>query len=194
MLTHIRAVTLFAATTSALALPLAGPAAASPYFPDTPLPTGEFSLEKQSDGLFNQTKRSTVTINGASVIDGSKSVLAGGFSVQEKGSNPTDKFIAWCVDTLEYLSFGVKYEITDTPFLDANLNISAEKQSLITKLFDAAYDGVLAAIPDRKKSAGFQLALWEIVNETTRDTNGDLVFDVASGRFLRRQRHKVKRR
>ncbi len=179
------------ATATVLGLSLAGPIASSPYFPETPLPTGEFKLEKQASSIFDGVGDSRVKIHGENVSSSTGlEVLAGGFAVKIKDSSPADNFIAWCVDTFEYLDLRVRYEVTSDPFSGRDdPDINEAKQSLIANLFDTAYDTLLGAIPNDGESAAFQLALWEIVNETGRAldvTTGAFYATVRSGGVLTR--------
>lgn len=110
--------------------------------------------------------------NGTIVPGGS--VAAGGFDVKvTSGSlgvaHLATEFTAWCLDIAHNLALPSPYEATATPFSGKTLT-SAQKAD-IRRLFNTGYDvtkldkGTTAAGKDY--SAGFQLALWEIVNETS---------------------------
>ncbi|MDV7144975.1 VPLPA-CTERM sorting domain-containing protein [Tropicimonas sp. TH_r6] len=166
------------ATATVLSISLADQASSSPFIPESPLPTGEFTLEKQGSSYFTGVGSSSVRIIGNNVKGGALNVAAGGFAVKTTDGGSTNSFIAWCLDTFQYLDLGVKYEVTDTPFAGAHdPKINAAQQTLITKLFDTAFDTLVSKLRDNVASAAFQLALWEIVNET-----GDTL-DVMSGAF-----------
>lgn len=103
----------------------------------------------------------------------SENVLAGGFSMTgplHGGGNET--FTAWCLDIVTYMQKSANYVTTDSPF---QADLTATQKSNIEKLFETGFSGLDLTIG--KNSAGFQLALWELVYETGSS------FDLASGNF-----------
>ena len=97
-------------------------------------------------------------------------VLAGGFRLTDE-TNGAD-IIAWCLDIAHTLNLKGLYQITTAPF--SNTFTPAQK-NLIENLFETSYLGV--DLNNNHQSAGFQLALWELVYEGS----GDL--DVKDGTF-----------
>jgi hypothetical protein len=102
----------------------------------------------------------TVTNPGGS---GNISANVGGFRVNDAVQG---NFIAWCVDLLDTLSTPIlgAYTATTAPFDDA-WTISSATQTLIKGLFDTNYSAAL--VGNATQSAAFQLALWELVYETS---------------------------
>ena len=94
---------------------------------------------------------------------------AGGFSLK---ATPLGDFVAWCVDIAANLSLPNPYAKTDTPFALSGDDISS-KVSTIENLFETSYSTL--DLTSNVQSAGFQLALWEILYETSGsfDLDGD---------------------
>jgi len=99
-----------------------------------------------------------------------KTVRAGAFRVTDGVSN----FLAWCLDIANTLSLPAPYTITETPFAATTGALSATVQQNLTRLFNTAYTSV--DVNNNAQSAGFQLALWEVVNEGQ-------TFDITDGDF-----------
>jgi hypothetical protein len=96
------------------------------------------------------------------------SVAAGGFAVEVASgdlgiAHLADAFTAFCLDIGHNLSLPSSYEATTTPF--AGSTLSSAQRGAIRALFNTGYNP--AQLGDANYSAGFQLALWEIVNETS---------------------------
>lgn len=100
--------------------------------------------------------------------------VAGGFDMTDTSGLLGD-FVAWCLDMGAYLgtSGTHSYETTDTPFSNS-YGLGADGMARVQAVFDASYgDDVLA---NKTNSAGFQLALWEVVYDDGFDlTTGDLM-------------------
>lgn len=108
------------------------------------------------------------TVSGISNRAGTFS--AGGFRV----TDGTNSFVAWCLDVLHNLSLPGDYTATTTPFTNpGTVSLSQTQKTYITSLFTLNYNNAL--LGDSAKSAGFQLALWELVYETSSS------FDVLDG-------------
>ena len=84
---------------------------------------------------------------------------AGGFRV----TDGTNDFIAWCLDLVNNLSLPSVYSVTSTPFSNTTGTFSASVQHNLQRLFNTSYRDL--DLDDNVQSAGFQLALWEIVYE-----------------------------
>jgi hypothetical protein len=99
------------------------------------------------------------------------SPVAGGFLMQNT-SVPSDSFLAWCLDVQGWLTSPATYSLrtgTDFFYTEAgNVKIGA-----LERLATA----VLPYVNTKMESGAFQLAVWEIVNETA----GQYGFD--SGNF-----------
>lgn len=143
----------FSLTTSvaaaAVAVAFALPAAAAP-----------FEVSQQGSNVFggNGNLGTTVTWTG-----GTTGTTAGGFalSATELGGD----FVAWCLDIGHTLDLPGDYSITTTPF--AHSTIPGTTLAALQKLVNTAYTSVLAGLGNSAISAGFQLALWEILDETS---------------------------
>ncbi|MFN6978852.1 MAG: VPLPA-CTERM sorting domain-containing protein [Gemmobacter sp.] len=154
----------------ALTLPLAAPAAAS-----------VFTLEQTAANVHGTNGRTTVTITSTTPSVGPQSTSAGGFDLRVKagdtsGIAPLDaaaKFVAWCLDIAKTLSLPSSYAVTTAPF--AAQTLASQQKADIRRLFDTGYDTTM--LGNDAYSAGFQIALWEIVNETSGS------YDVNAGTF-----------
>jgi hypothetical protein len=90
-------------------------------------------------------------------------VRAGPFRMTDR----TDDFVLWCFDIAQAVGNHVTYTEVSNPLGDV-------RASLLNRLFTSYYSQVTTPL----NGAAFQVALWEIVNETI---GGDL--DVSSGAF-----------
>lgn len=126
--------------------------------------------------LFKQNDSDTFDGGGnlhVTVASPSANALAGGFRLKDQADN---SFIAWCLDILNTLSIptgGRDYTVTDTPF--AGDPLAGPRLDNVKGLFETAYSSV--DLTDDVQSAGFQLALWEVLYETYS------VFDLTTGTF-----------
>lgn len=99
------------------------------------------------------------------------SALAGGFRVTDGASD----FIAWCLDIATTLKLPSTYMQTANPFSASTGVLSASTRSSIGRLFGTGYSTL--DLNSNIESAGFQLALWEILYETSG------AFDLTAGTF-----------
>ena len=120
------------------------------------------TLGTQESNVFgtNGYRTGTITPGGG--------VAAGGFAVEVTSgdlgiAHLADSFTAFCLDIGHRLSLPSSYETTTTPF--AGITLSSAQQGAIRALFNTGYNP--AQLGNADFSAGFQLALWEIVNETS---------------------------
>lgn len=74
-----------------------------------------------------------------------------------------NRFAAFCLDIAQWLRLPSAYAVTRTPF--AHLALTSAQKGDIRALFNTGYDATL--LGGATYSAAFQLALWEIVNETS---------------------------
>ena len=114
------------------------------------------TLTKQQSDIFGGGGRATVS--GISNHPGI-SASAGGFRLNDG----TADLVAWCLDTLHFLNIPSVYEITETPFTDHLPVLDTTRIGNLQNLFDENYSDTLLA--DNTQSAGFQMALWEIIYE-----------------------------
>jgi hypothetical protein len=121
----------------------------------------------------------------AGTITPGGSVAAGGFDVKVTSGNfdlahLASEFTAWCLDIAHRLSLPSRYEVTATPFAGAPL--SSQQRGDILRLFNTGYDPTRLGTTNtgRDYSAGFQLALWEIVNESSTEEEG---YSLLNGTF-----------
>jgi hypothetical protein len=131
-------------------------------------PVAASTVTQQASDVFNGngSAGATITYNGSS-----RGVQAGGFALDsaDLGGN----FVGWCLDILHNLTLASNYEVTTQPFLGVLIPDSVLDN--IEALFNTAYAGL--TLSDDGQSAGFQLALWELLYET------DTQFDVTQGIF-----------
>lgn len=97
---------------------------------------------------------------------------AGGFALKGdiSGDSALESFTAWCVDITKSINLGYSYTVTNGTSLMTPTQIGN-----IQKLFNTALTGL--NLTSAANSAGFQLALWELVYET------GATFNVSSGGF-----------
>ena len=104
-------------------------------------------------------------------------VRAGGLALTTTGT-AAGSFVAWCLDIFHALDLPETYNITTTPFSQTSGTITPIRLANIQKLFNTGYSSLV--LTNAAQSAGFQLALWELLYETsgTRSlSNGNGVFD-----------------
>lgn len=161
-----------AALAAALAALAAAPAAATTFtlgFADTTSPIT----------AHNAYGKRNLTITGPS---GNITASVGAFDLKvTSGSHGVtglaNQFAAFCLDIARSLSLPSSYAVTATPF--AHMALSPGQKSDIAALFNTGYNAGL--LGGDTYSAGFQLALWEIVNETSGSYGlGDGAFKVTS--------------
>lgn len=134
-----------------------------------PAVAGAFTVNYQNSGnVFGGAGGNAyapVTINSTTGPDvGPLAVYAGGFALRgDLFGNGVENFTAFCLDIATTIKNGKNYVATPTPFTDDPL--TATQIGNIGRLFNTAY-GIPGLLGDAAKSAGFQLALWEIIYET----------------------------
>ena len=90
---------------------------------------------------------------------------AGGFALKGNigGDSTLESFTAWCLDISTSINLNYNYSVTTSPFTGSVLN--ATRLNNIRALFNTGLTGLNLALG--RNSAGFQLALWELVYEKT---------------------------
>lgn len=118
------------------------------------------SIDVAAGGIFGDPALySNVKINGDSMDE--MHVAAGGFNVI---TSTDESFVAWCIDIAENLALPNDYTLSASPF-------SAATTDSLSRLFT----GFVETIDTGVKSAGFQVAIWELIS--------DDVADLSSGEF-----------
>ncbi|MGI1662932.1 VPLPA-CTERM sorting domain-containing protein [Palleronia sp. KMU-117] len=151
----------------ALAIGVAAPASAGTVL----FTADKFDGDAGTSDVFNGNGNTAVRITGG---PRTVSALAGGFAL----SDGIAEFVAWCLDignTLSIPGSGTPYHQTGTPFSNTTGALSGTTVGTIRALFETSYATLDLASPSQ--SAGFQLALWEILYET------DDAFDLGAGSF-----------
>jgi hypothetical protein len=117
-----------------------------------------------------------VQVLGKDVPPNTVSVSAGGFKMTDitLPVSILDKFVAWCLDIGDQLQKTGSYEITSTPFSNS-FGLTQTQRQNVQDLFDSNYAGL--DLTKSAQSAGFQLALWEVLYE------GSGTFNVTGGQF-----------
>ncbi len=128
-----------------------------------------FPVTQQGSNAHNGYGAATVKLTG---VSGNVSAGAFALNADELGGN----FAAWCLDIANTLGLPSDYEFTTSPF--AGNPLSASVISNLQALVNTAYSAVLANLNNSAYSAGFQLALWEIITETKK------TYDVTKGNFV----------
>ena len=134
------------------------------------------TLSQQGPSLFGAAGYQGMTVYDADLLPAGKHVAAGAFLLNanpaQDFTDPAGNFIAFCLDIVGSISLPAQYTETATPFSGAPL--SGTQMSNVAKLFASAFSAL--NFGNSVETGGFQLALWEVVNETG-------AFDVASGNF-----------
>jgi hypothetical protein len=134
------------------------------------------SITTQGPGLFGTNGSAGVLINSVTDPDiGPINVQAGGFALSGNidGQPGNENFTSFCLDIATYLRLPSLYTVTSTPFVSDPL--TGLQLSNIRALFNTAYSTI--DLTQNAQSAGFQLALWEIIYESAA------TLTVASGNF-----------
>jgi len=148
---------LVAAT--AVAVVMAGGAAAS-----------TIKVDYQGNTAHGSYGKATVTLTAPGKLPVANPVSAGAFALN---ADSLGDFAAWCLDLATTMTPGKNYTVTDSPF--SGNSLSEKVIGNIQKLFNTAYAAL--DLNENAESAGFQLALWELVYETGNK------FDVSKGKF-----------
>lgn len=116
------------------------------------------TLSQQPGGLFKVSPIAmNITNDGGAHYEGA---YVGGFQVQDESLNT---FVTWCLDIADILHLPGTYTVTNDPFVGTPQGTIAGVVSVIQDLFQTSFKSV--DLSNANQSAGFQLALWEIVNE-----------------------------
>ena len=128
------------------------------------------TLTKQSSSIFGPNGGKSTVSN---ISNRSGTFYAGGFRLNDGVSD----LIAWCLDVTSNIDLSFNYEITNTPFTNS-VSLGPTRLANIENLFETSYatlDLTNSALGNAQ-SAGFQMALWELVYEGLGNP-----FDVTSG-------------
>ncbi|WP_306145406.1 VPLPA-CTERM sorting domain-containing protein [Roseibium sp. MMSF_3412] len=152
----------FKAAFSALAILLAGTSMAL----SAPIALTKTNPNSVFDGGGRKSLR--IINNGDPMVN--QRVTAGGFRLNTGAAD----IIAWCVDIAHNLSLKGLYQVTSTPFTNT-FTFSETQKTNIKSLFETTYSSL--DLNNNNQSAGFQLALWELIYEKSGN------FDVKNGNF-----------
>jgi len=137
-------------------------AAAMTAFAGSGVASAATLYQTSPSNVFGSNGKMTVTIELGN--DG-ETARAGGFSLTTSPGNAASSFVAWCLDIFHVLDLPETYNVTTTPFSNTTGTVNATRIANIQKLFNTGYSDVV--LTDNAKSAGFQLALWELLYETS---------------------------
>jgi RNAse (barnase) inhibitor barstar len=122
--------------------------------------------------LYQQNTYNAFGTNGYASVEldysgqfNNRDVWAGGLALTTTPGNAAGNFVAWCLDIFTQLDLPEEYNVTPTPFSTTSGTIDSGRIDNVKKLFNTAYSTL--ALGNSAQSAGFQLALWEILYETT---------------------------
>lgn len=122
------------------------------------------TITTQTTSVFGGNGNSSATLYGATLPLRGLGVRAGGFAVKgDLHGTGIENFTAWCLDIATRLRLPSTYTTTDTPF--ASGLISATTMANIERLFETGFKTL--DLSRSSQSAGFQLALWEVMYETS---------------------------
>ncbi len=110
-------------------------------------------------------------------VTGHSGVGAGGFnaSYNRSGPTPPNSFVAYCIDLAQTFSWNNSFTVTETW---PNTIFGGFKTGALDRLYTQHYATATTPI----LSAAFQLAVWEIVTETSANTYSALDLDTGSFR------------
>lgn len=125
--------------------------------------------QQNAGNVFYGTSSTSATITASPSPTAGNSVNAGAFAVKGDldGDSSVDDFLAFCGDLAHFLALPATYTASSTPASGYLL----AKVDQIQALFDSAYSSVLANVTNSAYSAGFQLALWEVIYENGATLN-----------------------
>ena len=133
-------------------------------------------ISKQDKSTFGTNGAATVTILDSALQPKGDRVRAGGFALSAAGLGD---FVAWCLDIGTSLRLSSDYRVTkDRPGYAPYPNtttMSLDQKDRVQAVFNAAYRDL--DLTQSADSAGFQLALWEVLYEDGND------YSVTSGSF-----------
>jgi hypothetical protein len=142
------------------------------------------TLSPAGSGVFGPNGRAGVTVTDTTPNPvKTVSATAGGFYVKDSSNN---MFTAWCLDIYHWLQLPYAYKVkgaNDTPFTNSKAVdlVATGRLANIKKLFEVNYSTL--KLSNNDQSAGFQLALWELVYETSPSfslNNGNGTFFASS--------------
>lgn len=132
------------------------------------------TLSAQGSNIFGSNGSANAILQGSTLPSAGLGVRAGGFAVKGNlNGTGIENFTAWCVDIATRLRLPSTYTTTTTPFAPALF--SPLTLGNIERLFETGFKTLDLTV--KSQSAGFQLALWELLNETTGS------FSLLSGNF-----------
>jgi len=133
-----------------------------------------FTVSSQVKSVFGTNGYSRVTITESTLRPTGLVVNAGAFAVKgDLAGTGVQNFTAWCVDIATALRLPSSYTSTNTPFSGGA--IAAATVNMIDRLFDTGFKTL--DLTKARDSAGFQLALWEVLYEKSG------TYDMANGNF-----------
>ncbi len=115
-----------------------------------------------SDAFGSPNLSRYLSINSTGISGG---VYAGPFRLV--GDSGFGNFVAFCIDLAQYLKSGTTYTVSGSSKYGSGVDLN------IDRLFTSVYSSITTAI----QGAAFQVALWEIIS----DTSGS--YNLASGNF-----------
>jgi len=149
---------------TAIAVALAGLFAAQPAAADT-LTFGGFANGSVGATIYSPLLPST-----------GRGVSAGGFNMINTTPSPDVSFQAWCVDIFGTLASTIYNNVSGGTFYPTG-NRAANLEALATRYLPSVPSNPTNVTGNATNSAAFQLAVWEIVNETSG------VYSLSGGNF-----------
>ena len=132
------------------------------------------TITTQTTSVFGSNGNSNVTLHGPMLPWRGQGASAGGFALQgDLHGTGVENFTAWCLDIATRLRLPSTYTTTDTPFAPGL--IGATTLANIERLFETGF--ATLNMSSNSQSAGFQLALWELLYETSGS------FSLSAGNF-----------
>jgi len=115
--------------------------------------------------VFDNSNPNLMLANGSTTMG----VQAGGFNTTISNAGVLDgSCVSYCVNLGQYLSFNTSYNASQYAAGNAQ-TVFGSKYNDILKLFSSGYNANTNG--SAQKSAGFQIALWEVVYENTGSYN-----------------------
>ena len=126
----------------------------------------------KKDGFWDGSKNVTIYNTPSPVGGNPTSVSAGGFKMKDLTAGGS--FQAWCVDIFSWMASSTSYTLTP-----GNTFFTPTKATALERL---ASNNLASVTNNATNSAAFQLAVWEIVNETSGTYNVDK-YNASKGSF-----------